>query len=142
MMIIRREVRHRTLFMSCTSWEQLMSKLDQYYSTKKALEELSAQLEKLESDSELKKALEFQDKLQALMSEYKKDANDVMQALGIDSSAAKPAGKRAGGAKRAMKTYRNPQTGEVVKTRGGNHKVLNAWRAQFGKDKVDSWLQA
>src|SRR5690606_9088912 len=141
MMIIRREVRHRTLFMSCTSWEQLMSKLDQYYSTKKALEELSAQLEKLESDSGLKKALEFQDKLQALMNEYKKDANDVMQALRIDSSAAKPAGKRAGGPTRARKTYRSPQTGDGAKNRGGNHKVLGAWRGQYGKDKVDSWLQ-
>ena len=119
-----------------------MSKLDQYYSTKKALEELSAQLKKLESDQELKKALEFQEKLRKLMSDYNKDANDVMQVLGVSQSSNKTQGKKSTGAKRALKTYKNPNTGEIVKTRGGNHKVLNAWRSQYGKDKVDSWLQA
>ncbi len=118
-----------------------MSKLDQYYSAKKALEEISAQLDQLQSDPELKKALEFQEKLQKLMTEYSKDENDVLQVLGINPSA-KAAVRRTTGAKRPLKTYKNPNTGEVVKTRGGNHKVLNAWRQQYGKDKVDSWLQS
>lgn len=115
-----------------------MSKLDQYYSAKKALEELSAQLEQLEADPGLKKALEFQEKLNKLMSDYGKDANDVMTALGIFPP---KAAKRAAGPKRSLKTFKNPHTGEVVQTRGGNHKVLNAWRKEFGKDTVNSWLQ-
>jgi len=119
-----------------------MSKLDQYYSAKKALEEITAQLDQLQSDPELKKALEFQEKLQKLMADYGKDENDVLKVLGINPAAAKAPGRRASGAKRPLKTYKNPHTGEVVQTRGGNHKVLNAWRQQYGKDAVDSWLQS
>jgi hypothetical protein len=40
-----------------------------------------------------------------------------------------------------MKTYKNPYTGEVVKTRGGNHKTLNEWRQKHGKEAVQSWQQ-
>jgi hypothetical protein len=40
-----------------------------------------------------------------------------------------------------MKTYKNPHTGEVVQTRGGNHKTLNEWRKKHGKEAVQSWQQ-
>src|SRR5690554_6263374 len=46
------------------------------------------------------------------------------------------------GAKRPLKTYKNPHTGEVVKTRGGNHKTLNEWRDKYGKEAVKSWQEA
>ncbi len=38
--------------------------------------------------------------------------------------------------------YRNPETGEVVETKGGNHRVLKAWKEQYGADTVNAWLQA
>lgn len=38
-----------------------------------------------------------------------------------------------------MKVYKNPLTGEIVETKGGNHKLLKAWKAQFGAE-VESWL--
>ena len=41
--------------------------------------------------------------------------------------------------KRAMKVYTNPHTGEVVRTRGANHRTLNQWRTQHGHEAVDSW---
>ncbi len=44
--------------------------------------------------------------------------------------------------KRALKTYRNPHTGEVVQTRGGNHRTLNQWREQYGKEAVQSWQES
>lgn len=43
---------------------------------------------------------------------------------------------------RKLLTYKNPHTGEVVQTRGKNHRTLNAWRAQFGKDEVENWLES
>jgi len=43
--------------------------------------------------------------------------------------------------KRPMKTYKNPHTGEVVQTRGGNHKTLNEWRKKHGKEAVQGWQQ-
>lgn len=42
---------------------------------------------------------------------------------------------------RKIKVYKNPNTGEVVETKGGNHKVLRTWREQYGVETVDSWLQ-
>jgi hypothetical protein len=41
---------------------------------------------------------------------------------------------------REMKVYRNPKTGAEVQTKGGNHKVLKAWKAEFGADVVEGWL--
>jgi hypothetical protein len=29
---------------------------------------------------------------------------------------------------------------EVVETKGGNHKVLKEWKAEYGSDTVESWL--
>lgn len=54
------------------------------------------------------------------------------------SSAARTTGTRK---PREMKTYKNPHSGEVVQTKGGNHSVLKAWKSQYGSDTVESWLQ-
>lgn len=37
------------------------------------------------------------------------------------------------------KIFKNPHTGEVVETRGHNHKTLNAWRDEYGSDTVANW---
>lgn len=42
---------------------------------------------------------------------------------------------------RATKLCKNSNTGEVLETKGGNHKVLNAWKSGFGPDVVESWLK-
>jgi hypothetical protein len=39
-----------------------------------------------------------------------------------------------------VKVYKNPHTGEVVETKGGNHKTLKEWKAEYGSDTVESWL--
>lgn len=39
-----------------------------------------------------------------------------------------------------VKVYKNPNTGEVVETKGGNHKTLKEWNAQHGAATVESWL--
>ena len=50
--------------------------------------------------------------------------------------AAKPAsGKRA----RKVKQYKNPNTGEVIETKGGNHKTLKEWKAKWGAATVEGW---
>lgn len=117
-----------------------MSKLHEYLSAKKTLAELQAQLEALENDPAFTKDLEFQKKLEDLISEFGKSDNDVLIALGLNPSEIKSKGSN--GPKRSLKTYKNPHTGEVVKTRGGNHKVLNEWRKQYGKDVINSWIVA
>jgi hypothetical protein len=37
--------------------------------------------------------------------------------------------------------YKNPETGETVESKGGNHKVLKAWKEQYGAEQVEGWLQ-
>lgn len=121
-----------------------MAKINDYYQKKQLMEKLSAELAQLEQDQALKSELEFENKVRALMKEYNKSPKDVLQILGaIDPAIAggktdAPAGTRA---KLPLKTYKNPHTGEVVKTRGGNHKTLNEWREKHGKDAVQSWQQ-
>jgi hypothetical protein len=43
---------------------------------------------------------------------------------------------------REMKVYVNPNTGATVETKGGNHKVLKAWKAEHGSDVVEGWRAA
>jgi hypothetical protein len=41
---------------------------------------------------------------------------------------------------RMFKVYKNPKTGEVVETKGGNHNQLKEWKAEYGSDTVEFWL--
>ena len=121
-----------------------MAKINDYYQKKQLMEKLSEELAQLEQDQALKSELEFENKVRDLMKEYKKAPKDVLQILSaIDPTIAggKAAGSTGTRAKRPMKTYKNPHTGEVVKTRGGNHKTLNEWRKKHGKEAVQGWQQ-
>lgn len=120
-----------------------MAKINEYFQKKELMDKLAREIESLEKDQSLKKEFEFQDKLKGLMETYGKSAKDILQTLAtIDPSIAskvESAGSSDGRKRRPLKTYKNPHTGEVVKTRGGNHKVLNAWREKYGKEAVNSW---
>ena len=121
-----------------------MAKINDYYQKKQLVEKLSEELAQLEQDQALKGELEFENKVRDLMKEYKKGPKDVLQILSaIDPTIAGGKATASGGsrAKRPMKTYKNPHTGEVVQTRGGNHKTLNEWRKKHGKDAGQSWQQ-
>ena len=121
-----------------------MAKINDYYQKKQLMEKLSAELEQLEKDQALKGELEFENKVRALMKEYDKSPKDVLQILSaIDPSVSGAKADTTAGSrpKRPMKTYKNPHTGEVVKTRGGNHKTLDEWRQKHGKEAVQSWQQ-
>ena len=121
-----------------------MAKINDYYQKKQLMEKLAAELEKLENDQALKGELEFVHKVRDLMQQYDKSPRDFLQILAaIDPSITGGKAEVSTGtrAKRPMKTYKNPHTGEVVKTRGGNHKTLNEWREKHGKEAVQSWQQ-
>ncbi|GED22558.1 histone-like nucleoid-structuring protein, MvaT/MvaU family [Halomonas halmophila] len=124
----------------------MSSLLSNYMQKEEQLKQLQAELDKLENDERLKAELEFKDKLQSLMAEFGKSAADVIELLDPKSSAASsPASKGTsagsnGRRKRKLKIYKNPNTGEVVETRGGNQKTLKAWKDEFGAETVESWL--
>ncbi|HEB0657168.1 TPA: DNA binding protein [Pseudomonas aeruginosa] len=123
-----------------------MSKLAEFRAAEKALADQLAYLEYLKNDNSLKKEIEFEEKLKTLMGEYGKSLRDIVAIL--DPSAVGAASVRGGRAspskrrERVVKVYKNPNTGEVVETKGGNHKVLKAWKAEYGNEVVESWLQA
>ncbi|BBU46632.1 DNA binding protein [Pseudomonas monteilii] len=120
-----------------------MSLINEYRATEEAIKELQARLANLSQDDKLKKELEFEGKLRALMGEYSKSLRDVIALLDPESKLSKaPRGAiKAVATKRArkVKQYKNPHNGEVIETKGGNHKTLKEWKATWGGDVVESW---
>ena len=97
-----------------------MSLINQYRETEGAIKELQERLESLKNNEGLQKEMEFETKLRNLMGEYQKSLRDVTALLDPQSS------------------Y-NPHSGEVIETKGGNHKTLKEWKAEHGSDLVESW---
>jgi hypothetical protein len=118
-----------------------MSILNTYIQKEQQLKQLQEELDKLKNDDRLKAELEFKDKLEALMREFDKSAADVIKLLDPKPTTAKAASTTSTGrAKRKLKIYKNPNTGEVVETRGGNQKTLKAWKEEYGPETVEGWL--
>lgn len=55
-------------------------------------------------------------------------------------AAAPAAAEKARRRVRQVKLYKNPHNGEIIETKGGNHKLLKEWKAEYGSDTVESWL--
>lgn len=117
-----------------------MSKLAEFRRAEQALKEQLALLEKLQADSGLKRDIEFEDKLKALMAEYSIELSALVEILDPNYSsknietAVIPQRKP-----RQAKVYLNPFTGERLETKGGNHALLKAWKAEHGADVVEGW---
>lgn len=118
-------------------------------STKKAqLEKQLAQLEKelksIENSAAFRKENAIKRALANLMKKHGCSKADLIALLQNDNSATAKRGKRpaASGTRkpRKLKIFRNPNTGETVETRGGNHKVLKAWKAEYNLANIDEWL--
>ncbi len=119
-----------------------MSILATYLQKEQQLKQLQDELQQLKNDDRLKAELEFKEKLEALMEKFDKSAVDVIRLLNPKSAPANAASstKSTGRAKRKLKIFKNPNTGEVVETRGGNQKTLKAWKDEYGAETVESWL--
>ena len=126
-----------------------MSLIQEYRQTEAAIEEMKQRLEQLNSDERLQKELEFEKKLRVLLGEHSKSLRDVIAILDPNAgtntggktknNAAQPTAQRRA---RTLKRYKHPETGEVIETKGGNHKVLKAWKSEHGADTVEGWLQS
>lgn len=116
-----------------------MSKIAEYKRLEAQLAEQLAALDKLKGDNKLQQEIAFETKLKGLLKEYGYGLQTIVDILDPTPSATavEPSSRRT----RAVKTYTNPHTGEVVETRGGNHKTLNAWKAEYGAEQVSSWAQ-
>ncbi|TVT82958.1 histone-like nucleoid-structuring protein, MvaT/MvaU family [Pseudomonas sp. H3(2019)] len=119
-----------------------MSRLVEYRKLEQQLATQLAELESMKSDSGLKKEMEFESKLRALLAEYGYSLQSVINLLNPQAGRRTPAAEPKTGTRkpRQVKIYKNPNTGEVVETKGGNHKTLKEWKAEHGSATVESWL--
>lgn len=121
-----------------------MSRLAEYRKLEQQLAVQLAELESMKGDSGLKTEMEFESKLRSLLAEYGYSLRDVIAILdpqatnrkAVASFAVDKVTRKA----RELKTYKNPHSGEIVETKGGNHKLLKAWKNQYGSNVVESWL--
>ncbi|MEE1921214.1 histone-like nucleoid-structuring protein MvaT [Pseudomonas sp. 148P] len=121
-----------------------MSLINEYRATEEAIKELQARLQSLSADDKLQKELEFEKKLRELMGTYSKSLKDIIALLDPDAKLNKVqrgAPAKTTGTKRArkVKQYKNPHNGEIIETKGGNHKTLKEWKAKWGGDVVEGW---
>lgn len=119
-----------------------MSKLVEYRQLEKHLAEQLQALEALKGDSGLKKEIEFEKKLRALLDQYGFSLKHIVNLLDPESTkhGQKQVATTGTRKPRELKVYKNPHTGEVVETKGGNHKMLKEWKTKHGGDEVEGWM--
>lgn len=118
-----------------------MSKLLEFRKAEQALREQLARLESLKDDHELKKEMEFEERLHALLAKYGyelKNIVDILQPPSFPVPELEALGTRR---PRKLQIWKNPITGEVLETKSGNNKKLKAWKAEYGEQFVAGWLQ-
>ena len=128
-------------------------KLKELRAKEARLAKLTAELKALESDKELKTDLKLRDEVEALLKKHNRPASvlaelfDLKGGRGPGKGAGRGRGRAAGAGpvrkrrRRKLKIYTNPVTGEIVKTRGANHKILKAWKAEHGSATVEGWAK-
>jgi hypothetical protein len=121
-----------------------MSKLAEFRQLEIHLAEQMKALEALKNDSGLQAEIEFEGKLRELLGAYGKSLRDVISILdpsyGGQRRGSVPVADKVSRKPRTVKVYKNPHSGEIVETKGGNHKLLKQWKAKWGSDEVESWL--
>ena len=121
-----------------------MSRLAEFKALEAQLAAQLSQLDALKNDDGLQHEIEFEKKLRALMTDYEISLTGIISLLDPQThrNTKLPAMNARGQRReRAVKTYKNPETGEVVETKSANNKVLRAWKEQHGAEAVEGWLQ-
>lgn len=127
-----------------------MSRLAEFRALEQKLAEQLAELETMKNDEGLKREVEFEEKLRGLLGDYNFSLKHIIAILdpqqGAQASPRSARGatqvqEKATRRARQVKRYKHPDSGEVVETKGGNHKTLKAWKAEHGAEAVESWLQ-
>lgn len=119
----------------------MASRVQEYHQTQAAIIDLQKRLDELKPKVEEEMALI--DRVKSEIEKHGFNPRDIALAIypalgkGSDQSQQTKPTRRA----RTVKVYINPETNERVETKGGNHKVLKAWKQKHGGDTVESWLQ-
>ena len=120
-----------------------MSRLAEFRQLEQQLATQLAELEALKGSSELQAEIQFETQLRTLLAEYGYSLRDIINILDPQATrrASAPAAvEKAPRKAREVKQYKNPHSGEIIETKGGNHKLLKEWKAEYGSDTVETWL--
>jgi len=120
-----------------------VSRLAEFRQLEQQLAAQLAELEALKGSSELQKEIEFETKLHDLLAKYGYSLRDIINIMDPQASgrASAPAAiEKAPRRARQVKQYKNPHSGEIIETKGGNHKLLKEWKSQYGGDVIEGWL--
>jgi len=120
-----------------------MSRLAEFRKLEQTLAAQLAELETMKGSSELQAEIEFETKLRDLLKKYGYSLRDIINILDPQANrraAAPAAAEKAPRRARQIKQYKNPHNGEIIETKGGNHKLLKEWKAEYGSDEVEGWL--
>ncbi|CRM18927.1 histone-like nucleoid-structuring protein, MvaT/MvaU family [Pseudomonas sp. 35 E 8] len=119
-----------------------MSRLAEFRQLEQELAAQLAELEALKGSSELQKEIEFETELRSLLGEYGFSLRDIVNLLDPQAGrrSVTPVAEKPARRERKVKHYQNPHNGEIIETKGGNHKLLKEWKAQYGSDVVESWI--
>lgn len=118
-----------------------MSIIAEYKALEAQIAEQQKRLEALKGDEKLQREIEFESKLRSLLADYNYSLRNVIALLDPKAEKGTLSPMKGARKERALKRYKNPNSGEIVETKGGNHKVLKAWKEQYGAAQVESWLQ-
>jgi len=127
-----------------------------YLEKKRELEALQREVDLLERDSAVLQTQEFLDRLEELMGEYGVSPEGVRDILYPPRTPVRPlppvSGPTAGSAParkapsihapRQPAVYRNPHTGEVLKTFDPRNAKLREWREKYGMNEVVNWKES
>lgn len=121
-----------------------MSRLAEFRALELQLAAQLAELESLKNDGNLKLEMEFEEKLRDLLGEYGYSLKNIIAILDPQSfthSLELDSPNRSNRKPRKVKHYKNPHSGELVETKGGNHKTLKDWKAKYGAEEVERWME-
>ena len=125
-----------------------MSLIHEFKSTEEAIKELQARL--AEMSPSVSKTLELAayvkeqcaaDGIPLMDLFFACDENLAKRLAKAGGASAATTGSKPPRKARTVKVYKNPHNGEVVETKGGNHKTLKEWKLNWGGDVVEGWVQ-
>lgn len=122
--------------------EYIMSTLIELRRLEAEIAQLQKRRDDLQTNPSLAKDIELRDLVVETLKEYDRSPEYLMDLLGVTAGkATKPTATGKVRRERSVKRYKNPHTGEVIETKGGNHKGLNEWKKAHGKAEVETWVQ-
>ena len=108
-----------------------------------SLAKLKKEIELLEKSESYKKEQALIKGVENLLTKHGKTKSELIAFLNNETKNPKKTKlieKKSKRKQRKLKVYKNPVTEEIIETRGGNHRVLKAWRAKYPMQNIEAWV--